>query len=111
MRLREVHVRNYRSVNDSGEFEIELGKTVLVGVNEAGKTALLTALEQINAPKNRPKFRALTDYPRARYTEVQRGDVDEEDVRVVDVLFNLEDEDRAALKEMGLPRVWLTPEL
>ena len=47
LRLREVHARDYRSINDSGPFEVEPGKTVLVGVNGAGKTALLRALEQI----------------------------------------------------------------
>lgn len=97
MRLKRVRVRDYRSVNDSGEFEIEHGKTILVGINEAGKTCLLTAIEQINAPKSRPGFRALTDYPRARYTEVQRGERDESDVNVVVATFTLDDGDRAAI--------------
>lgn len=97
MRLKRVRVRDYRSVNDSGEFEIEHGKTILVGINEAGKTCLLTAIEQISAPSSRPGFRALTDYPRARYTEVQRGERAESDVNVVVATFTLDDDDRAAI--------------
>ena len=97
MRLKRVQVRDYRSVNDSGEFEVEHDKTILVGINEAGKTCLLTAIEQINAPKSRPVFRALTDYPRARYTEVQRGERDESDVEVVVATFVLDDDDRGAI--------------
>ena len=30
MRLKRVQVRDYRSVNDSGEFEVEHDKTILV---------------------------------------------------------------------------------
>lgn len=97
MRLMRVRVRDYRSVNDSGEFEVEQDKTILVGINEAGKTCLLTAIEQINAPESRPGFRALTDYPRSRYTEVQRGERDESDVNVVVATFALDDDDRAAI--------------
>jgi AAA15 family ATPase/GTPase len=39
MKLIKVRVQNYRSVEDSGEFEIG-DLTCLVGKNEAGKTAL-----------------------------------------------------------------------
>lgn len=101
MRLKSVRVRDYRSVNDSGEFEVEPAKTILVGVNEAGKTCLLTALEQVNAPESRPKFRALTDYPRARYTEVQRGERAQGDVEVVVATFELEADDRDAVAEIA----------
>ncbi|WP_448060587.1 AAA family ATPase [Cellulomonas hominis] len=97
MRLKQVQVRDYRSVNDSGRFEVEHGKTILVGINEAGKTCLLIAIEQLNAPPSRPKFKSLKDYPRARYTEVQRGDRHESDVEVVEAAFVLDDADRAAV--------------
>ena len=43
MKLTKVRVQNYRSVEDSGEFEIG-DLTCLVGKNEAGKTALLSAM-------------------------------------------------------------------
>lgn len=101
MRLKRVRVRDYRSVNDSGEFEVEHDKTILVGINEAGKTCLLTAMEQVNAPATRPKFKALTDYPRARYTEVQRGDRAAGDVEVVVASFELDADDRAAVAEVA----------
>lgn len=101
MRLKQVRVRDYRSINDSGEFEVEHDKTILVGINEAGKTGLLTAMEQLNAPVTRSKFKALTDYPRARYTEVQRGDRPAGDVEVVVATFLLDDEDRAAVTKVA----------
>ncbi|MBF4323633.1 hypothetical protein EAY22_25985, partial [Vibrio anguillarum] len=43
MRLVKARVQNYRSIIDTGEFEVEKLKTILVGPNEAGKTVLLQA--------------------------------------------------------------------
>ena len=43
MKLTRVRVQDYRSVEDSEEFEIG-DLTCLVGKNEAGKTALLNAM-------------------------------------------------------------------
>ena len=50
MRLTQVRVQNYRCVRDTGWFEVEQAKTILVGLNEAGKTAVLEALQRINPP-------------------------------------------------------------
>jgi len=36
---------------------------LLVGVKEAGKTALLKALQQIKAPDGTEKFNTLRDFP------------------------------------------------
>ena len=50
MRLTHVRVQNYRCVRDTGWFDVEQAKTILVGPNEAGKTAVLEALQQITPP-------------------------------------------------------------
>lgn len=50
MHLVRARVENYRSVRDTGFFDIEPGKTIMVGPNEAGKSAVLQALQQINPP-------------------------------------------------------------
>ena len=47
MRLARARVQNYRSIKDTGWFDVEPGKTILVGANEAGKTALMP---RIGAP-------------------------------------------------------------
>ena len=105
MRLSKVRVQNYRSIIDTGEFEVERLKTILVGPNEAGKTAILQAIQQINAPEGAKKFDALRDYPRALYSQITRGEVDAEDVEVVTATFELEqaDFDRAPEKIKGQP--------
>lgn len=99
MRLHKAKVTNYRSVIDSGWFDVENAKTIMVGPNEAGKTAVLQALQQINPPPEVPKFDALRDYPRSRYNDISTGRVNPSNVTVVEVQFELEDEDRAAIPE------------
>lgn len=94
MRLIRARVENYRSIIDSGEFEIERLKTILVGPNEAGKTVLLRALQQLNKPKGVEDFHALRDYPRSKYNEITTGRVDPEEVSVVTGYFELEDSDK-----------------
>ncbi len=73
MRLQKVRVQNYRSIRDTGEFEVEWTKTIMVGPNEAGKSAILQALLQINPPKGVKGFDALRDYPRALYNDITAG--------------------------------------
>src|SRR5882762_10267232 len=53
MFLQRVRVTKYRSIRDSGWFDVEKGKTILIGPNEAGKTALLEAVQRINPPLER----------------------------------------------------------
>lgn len=97
MKLKTAHVQNYRSIRDTGEFEVEAAKTILVGPNEAGKSAVLQALQQINAPDGVKSFDPLRDYPRALYNDITKGRVKPEDVPVTTVTFELDDADKDAL--------------
>jgi len=97
MRLIRARVENYRSIIDSGEFDIESLKTILVGPNEAGKTVLLRALQQLKKPEEVDGFDALRDYPRSRYNDITTGQVNTDDVTVVTGFFELEDEDKAQI--------------
>ncbi len=50
MRLIKARVQGYRSIIDTGYFDVENDKTILFGPNEAGKTAILQALQKLNPP-------------------------------------------------------------
>lgn len=64
MKLIKARVQNYRSVEDSEEFEIG-DLTCLVGKNEAGKTALLSALRALRPSKSQSfDIDETIDYPR-----------------------------------------------
>ncbi len=97
MKLVKAQVKNYRSIIDSGPFDVERAKTILVGPNEAGKTALLRALQQINPPDDVPKFEALRDYPRANYNDIATGRIDPAKTDVVIGYFILDDYDLASV--------------
>jgi predicted ATP-dependent endonuclease of OLD family len=62
MKLIKAQVTNYRSIEDSNEFEID-DLTCLVGKNEAGKTGLLLALRGVN-PLDVFTYDKINDYPR-----------------------------------------------
>ena len=99
MNLRNVRATNYRSIVDSEVFEINETKTILVGPNEAGKTALLQAIQQLNPPSGIKPLHALRDYPRAQYNKISQGDIHPRDIPVVRATFDLEDEDKTELPE------------
>lgn len=105
MKLQRVRVQNYRSIRDTGEFEIERAKTIMVGPNEAGKSAILTALQQVNAPDGLKKFDPLRDYPRALYNDITTGRVDPAKIPVVTATFSLDSEELALI-----PADWRKPE-
>lgn len=97
MRLTKARIQNYRSIVDTGLFEIERDKTILVGPNEAGKTAVLQALQHINPPAGATKLDALRDYPRSKYNDISTGKIKPSDVTVVEAHFQLEPADVALL--------------
>jgi recombinational DNA repair ATPase RecF len=82
MKLREFIVREFRSVWDSGPIKVDDQTTCLVGKNEAGKTALLTALYRTNpiVPAD-AAFDEVYDYPKREVEDyrlaVENGDREE----------------------------------
>jgi hypothetical protein len=60
VKMKKAVVRNYKSVENSGEFSVDQ-ITCLVGKNEAGKSAILDALYKLNpVEQNRGEFRNLS---------------------------------------------------
>ena len=66
----------------------------LVGPNEAGKTVLLRALQQLNRPEGVDGFDALRDYPRSKYNEITTKQVNPANITVVTGYFELEESDK-----------------
>lgn len=100
MRLAKARVRKYRSIRDSGLFEVEEIKTILVGPNESGKTALLQALHRLNPPPETPGFDFLRDYPRSELNDIDSGKVNPSDVTVVEGHFKLDANEQKHLEEL-----------
>ena len=100
MKLAHVRVQNYRCVRDTEWFEVEQAKTILVGPNEAGKTAVLEALQRINPTDGVRGFDPLRDYPRKLYNaDIQSGRLDPKSIPVASAQFELEPDDLAELPD------------
>jgi hypothetical protein len=97
MRLVAARIQKYRCIRDTGWFDIEPAKTIFVGANEAGKTAILQALQQLRAPEGVAGFDSLRDYPRSEYSDFTVSRVDPESVDVVSARFRLDPLDVAEL--------------
>ena len=97
MKLTKARIQNYRSVMDTGEFEVEDLKTIMVGPNEAGKTVVLKALQQLSKPEDVAGFDALRDYPRSKYNDITSKKILPKDVVVVTGWFILDEDDKAAI--------------
>lgn len=97
MKLESFRVRNYRSINDSGEIAVSR-ITALLGRNESGKSNLLRALHSLNPIKGFEALRPIKDFPRYRRLEECT-----EDTPVLSTTWVLDDDDKEALLEV-LPR-------
>ncbi len=92
MKLKSVKIQNFRSCDDSGKFSID-GTTCLVGKNEAGKTAILQALEILNSSgDSNNKYDKIRDYPR-RYLNEYKERHDGREAVVATTEWLLEDDD------------------
>lgn len=73
MRLIDVTIDRFKSVNDPTKFSVQDDITALVGKNESGKTAILQALYRLRPlTSGHPlDFEPLRDYPRRLYAREQ----------------------------------------
>ena len=98
MRLQKIQVTNFRSVDDSGEFDVD-PVTCLVGKNEAGKSAILLALAALNPNNATPvTLNRERDYPRrnlVRYTQIHGN----EDAVVVRTIWQLDEGELGVIAE------------
>ena len=82
MKLKTVRVTNFRAVDDSELFDIDQ-VTCLVGKNEAGKSAILTALAALNPHTSTPAiFDKERDYPRSNLMDYEAKHGNEEAVAI-----------------------------
>ncbi|HGM7797455.1 TPA: AAA family ATPase [Pseudomonas aeruginosa] len=83
MQLISTQVGPFRSINEPQEVEIDSQVTVLVGMNEAGKTVFLKALHKANDALGKEEFILTDDYPRKNLTVYKRRHEESPDVAVI----------------------------
>lgn len=103
MRLIKAQVQNYRSVEDSGVFDIG-DLTSLVGKNEAGKTAILSALRALRPSESQAfEIDETIDYPRRFSTRFDERHPDGE-AEVIRTWWKLDAADLAAVENRFGPK-------
>lgn len=108
MKLKEFRVREFRSIWDSGPVEVDDQVTCLVGKNEAGKTALLTALYRTNPIiPEAAIFEETYDYPKREVEDYKFAVANKEREKavVVTCLYVMEKSDIEAVTSVFGSRV------
>ncbi|MET8506867.1 hypothetical protein ABZV60_19755 [Streptomyces sp. NPDC004787] len=101
MQLTQVRSRLFRNIVDSGDVDIAPDVTALVGKNESGKTALLSAIYRFHPVYPEHSSAPGQNYPRWRKVKDTRsGQIN--DARPITYTFVLDDEDlKAAADALG----------
>lgn len=96
MRLKSFKVFNYKCIESSGE--ITFGQQVaLVGKNEAGKTAIISALYKLNPIHKDDRKFPLEDYPRKGLSQYKKRHKQNPD-KVVSATFELNEDEMERIK-------------
>ncbi|MHA6760040.1 AAA family ATPase [Streptacidiphilus sp. PAMC 29251] len=98
MLLVGVRVTKYKSIEDSSPVEIDPSTTVLVGINEAGKSAFLESLNKARPVIPGKKFNHTYDYPRKDLISYQRKHGNSP-AEVVKLTYRLSEEEIAEINE------------
>ena len=100
MKLVKACVTNFRSVEDSGSFDIDQ-VVCLVGKNEAGKSALLQALAALNPHPSTPQtLDKERDYPRRHLASYDERHPDNEAAIAIETEWTLSKDERAEIDEL-----------
>ncbi|MFD4116814.1 AAA family ATPase [Streptomyces niveus] len=104
MQLTWVRSRLFRNIVDSGDVAISPDVTALVGKNESGKTALLSAIYRFHPVYSEDAFDLGQDYPRWRKVLDTRSGVIA-DAQPITCTFDLGDDDLNAVADALGPNV------
>ena len=107
MKLTRARVTDYRSIDDSGWVDLD-NVTCMVGKNESGKTAFLSALKKLNPVDRVSGDFDLKDYPRKGYVRYRRQHKTDPAV-VLRVEFRLGEDEISRIEEEYGPGVVASP--
>lgn len=97
MKLVKAKVTYYRSIEDSGEFNVEPDVTCLVGKNESGKTTALQALYRLNPVETSAKLDEVVDFP-SKLTRKRKEWGSDQRIPVIQATFRFDDHEVAEVE-------------
>jgi len=101
MKLKEVIIHKYKSFELEQKFNLEDNITILVGMNESGKTSVLEAIAKTRyfQDDDNFKFNATHDYPRK---DKKRMEKNSENPQAITCTYEIDDELKQSIEnEMG----------
>ena len=99
MKLKNIRVRMFRNILDSGDVSVQPDVTCLVGKNESGKTAFLQALWRLNPARTKPTFSIPDHYPAWLEKRHRVDGIDVDDVEPIDVVYSWDQRDRDLIEK------------
>lgn len=98
IRLVKATINRYKCIEKEQSFDVESNITVLVGMNESGKTSILESLSKANYFEDDDafKFNAIHDYPRKQKKAMDKSGVIPEAVKLQ---YEIDDELKTAIEE------------
>lgn len=90
MKLVNVTIHKYKNFEQEQNFEVREDVTILVGMNESGKTSVLESIAKTNYFQNDKKFKFnLThDYPRREKKNIDKSNVDPDAITCIYSISN-----------------------
>lgn len=102
IRLVKATINRYKCIEKEQSFDVEDNITVLVGMNESGKTSILESLSKANYFEDDDafKFNAIHDYPRKQKKAMDKSGVIPEAVKLQ---YEIDDELKTVIeKDIGV---------
>ena len=99
MKLVQAHITKYKSIEDSTPVEIDKNVTVMVGVNEAGKSAFLESLYKAESVQDDDEYNQVFDYPRKEWSRYKRRTNQDEPSLVAELSYELQPQIIASIKD------------
>ena len=91
MKVTKTHVQTYRSIVDSGIVDVEEGVTVIIGMNEQGKTNFLRAIKAFNSEEQ------FTPGDLPNHLRPSLEDSKSQEIPIISIWFALEASDKKKL--------------
>jgi len=96
MNLKEVRVRNYKVIDDTGWVTVD-DLACIVGKNESGKTVFMQALSKLNPSYGSGEYVPFEEFPRHRWPKY-KGRHEDDPAPVASARFHLDDEEQAQIE-------------
>lgn len=99
MKLVKVEIEKFRSINTPQVVDIDPEVTAFVGMNEAGKTVFLKALNKSLDAMGADEFKPVDDYPRKDYTAYMKKHATEPEV-AAKLTYSIDEDEITTLNQL-----------